>query len=693
MKKIMENFKNPESIYRSAPFWSLNDKLTPEEMCFQLDKMKEGGFGGGFMHSRIGLITPYLSEEWMKCIKATVKHAEKEGLKAYLYDEDRWPSGFAGGIVNRKKKNWAMCITLYKKGNEWKAEIGYGAKTEWFNGYPYVSLMKKEAVKDFINSTYEVYKKAIGRYIPEVVPAIFTDEPNYFHSRIIRKKEAVVLPWVENFEKIFRKKYGYDIMEKLEYLVEERKGFEKVRYDFYKLLTELFVENFSKQIYQWCEENKIALTGHYLSEDTVEGQIAVIGDAMAHYEYMQWPGVDHLGRNIRFPLTLKQCSSVANQLGKERVLSELYGCSGQNFTFYERKWIGDWHLTLGINFFCPHLYLYSLRGCRKRDYPPTISHHQPYWKFNHLIEDYFARLNYILTQGKFKANILVIHPIESGWTLFKSEKIKKLDKFLSSLTEKLLEEKFEYEFGSESLIEKYGKVEKGKFKIGNCEYEHIIIPFATTLRRKTVELLSEFKGNIFAYSKFPYLVEGENSTEIMKLKRKCIIYTSVENLIELLNRKVKKDVEIKGIPSKKVSSIYFHRREVENSEVLFFTNTSLKDEIEVKVKLNFKGKVGKLNPFDGTSEVLPVEEKKDGIEFYLEFPPVGSNLILIEKNKSVVKGRIRKLIKVKERKLDGWNIKINDENVLVLDFCKYRIKGMKNWSRKTQVIELQNILE
>ncbi|MBC7319146.1 hypothetical protein H5T89_00710 [bacterium] len=43
--------------------------------------------------------TPYLSEEWMNCIKRSVQTAKEIGMNAWLYDEDRWPSGFGGGLV------------------------------------------------------------------------------------------------------------------------------------------------------------------------------------------------------------------------------------------------------------------------------------------------------------------------------------------------------------------------------------------------------------------------------------------------------------------------------------------------------------------------------------------------------------------------------------------------------------------
>ncbi len=62
------------------------------------------GFGGFHMHSRIGMSTPYLKDEFMGLIKFCTQKAEQENMLAYLYDEDRWPSGSAGGYVTKTHK-------------------------------------------------------------------------------------------------------------------------------------------------------------------------------------------------------------------------------------------------------------------------------------------------------------------------------------------------------------------------------------------------------------------------------------------------------------------------------------------------------------------------------------------------------------------------------------------------------------
>ena len=95
----LQEFKSPSSEYRSVPFWSLNDSLDSGEIRRQLGLMKQAGQGGAFLHSRVGLLTPYLGDEWFDIMETGVKTCDSLGLQAWFYDEDKWPSGFAGGIV------------------------------------------------------------------------------------------------------------------------------------------------------------------------------------------------------------------------------------------------------------------------------------------------------------------------------------------------------------------------------------------------------------------------------------------------------------------------------------------------------------------------------------------------------------------------------------------------------------------
>ena len=96
-------FQNPTSEYRGTPFWAWNGKLSKEELLRQIHVFKKMGLGGFHMHVRTGMDTPYLNEEFMDFVKFCVDVAEKEEMLAWLYDEDRWPSGTAGGRVTAGK--------------------------------------------------------------------------------------------------------------------------------------------------------------------------------------------------------------------------------------------------------------------------------------------------------------------------------------------------------------------------------------------------------------------------------------------------------------------------------------------------------------------------------------------------------------------------------------------------------------
>tara|TARA_B110000003_G_scaffold150816_1_gene151642 strand:- start:48 stop:347 length:300 start_codon:yes stop_codon:yes gene_type:complete len=96
-EKLNNTFKTPDSIHRGAPFWSWNNRLDTDQLIRQIDCLKAMGMGGFHIHPRTGLDTEYLGDEFFDKVKACRDHAEANDMLVWLYDEDRWPSGSAGG--------------------------------------------------------------------------------------------------------------------------------------------------------------------------------------------------------------------------------------------------------------------------------------------------------------------------------------------------------------------------------------------------------------------------------------------------------------------------------------------------------------------------------------------------------------------------------------------------------------------
>ncbi|MBI3991455.1 MAG: hypothetical protein HY350_04815 [Candidatus Omnitrophica bacterium] len=708
-KELIEGFKNPGPEYRSAPFWSWNERIEPKEVCRQLGLMKTGGYGGGFMHSRIGLVTSYMGREWMTAIKAGVDYAGKNGILAYLYDEDRWPSGFAGGLATKKKKNQMQVLTASKdKKGKWVFHVETSSATVWFNNLPYLNTLKKDAVEDFIKSTYEVYRRETGDNFGKTVPAIFTDEPNYSCSWGAKERRGVSLvPYTDELPALFQKEYGYPIEPNYPSIFARVGNWQKVRCHYWRLLGKLFQINFGKQIYDWCEKYNIALTGHYLAEDNLISQISVIGAVMPLYEYMQIPGVDHLANNINNLLTLKQCSSVANQLGRKRVLSELFGCAGQNMTFLDRKWIGDWHFALGINLFCPHLWLYSMAGCRKRDYPPTLSYQQPWWQDNKPLEDYFGRVSYLFSQGKFAADILVLHPVESGFVSFEpgygfaseeQKEISSLNDSFVSLLEELLANHFEFDLGDETIIEKYGNVSGEKLSVKEMAYRVIVLPETITIRRSTLGLIMKFiqsGGKVVVWKTMPQFVDGEKDENALKeLAGKVKICDNLSGFLFELESCLSERIHIRD-GKIEAREVYLHRRAIsEKEEVIFLANTSKKEKKDVDLLLSKKGLLEELDVFRGDASPARVENDGVGIKKSLRIPPGGSRLFLLRhgQNPVLVEKIEQEDILVAECFTRDWKAKPLSLNSFTLDFCDFRI-GKGKWKGPEPVLKVQEELE
>ena len=136
-----ELFADPTSEYRGTPFWSWNCKMTPAILEKQIEYLKEMGFGGFHMHSRSGMDNAYLSEDFMGLVDACVNKAKREKMLAWLYDEDRWPSGAAGGLVT-KDPEYRARILYFAPADRVKLADKYRNKTR--TDVPFVFDLSEE---------------------------------------------------------------------------------------------------------------------------------------------------------------------------------------------------------------------------------------------------------------------------------------------------------------------------------------------------------------------------------------------------------------------------------------------------------------------------------------------------------------------------------------------------------------------
>ena len=588
-----ELFLNPTKEYRGAPFWAWNCALNKQTLKKQIGILKQMGFGGFHMHSRTGMATPYLSQDFFELVRFCADEAEAQDLLAWAYDEDRWPSGSAGGLVTREIKYrgkrlvmtpqalpdalpkeeavltgapwlfacYDICLdeedhlvdcrvvteSASLRGKRWYAYILTNEPNPWYNGQAYVDTLSKEAMDRFVELTYGGYKKAVGDRFGETIPAIFTDEPQFAMRTFLHhsgEEQTVEIPWTLGLEERYRERTGGNLKQTLPELFWEKRegGSFLTRYRFTDCVSELFCESFMDNCGTWCTENGLMMTGHMMLEPTLELQSWAIGDVMRAYRSFTLPGIDVLCERMEFT-TAKQAQSAVHQYGREGMVSVLYGVTNWDYDFRGHKFQGDWQAALGVTVRVPHLSWMSMEGEAKRDYPATFNYQAPWHGEYAMMEDHFARVATAMTRGTPVVKVAVVHPTETYW-LHTGPKDKtgdlcrNLDEKFQNVVKWLLFNHVDFDFISESLLPE--QCEEGAYplKVGKMQYEAVVVPGCETLRQTTVQRLAGFRdrgGKLIFMGRCPEYMDGKPSKGVRELfdKSVCIDYDRTQLLQEL----------------------------------------------------------------------------------------------------------------------------------------------------------------
>lgn len=748
MKKaesLETRFQSPGAAYRGKPFWAWNGLLNEDELRRQIRVMHRMGLGGFFMHSRVGLATPYLGKEWFDLTRACIDEAKQLGMEAWIYDEDRWPSGAAGGIVTRDPRYRQKRLRLEAGGKAaWdkdvlavfeavldgdratevrrlrKGQRGAKGKTllvfrrvlagnsDWYNGFTYLDTMSHDAVQAFVKVTHEAYRREIGDEFGKAVPGIFTDEPN--HGATLRDWSidqlgagGTEIPWTDALPKVFRERYGYDLIARLPEIFFDVDGrlTSPARQDYHDCKTHLFVDAFARQIGEWCDQNRMIHTGHVLEEPTTRSQTNMVGSSMRFYEHMQAPGIDILCDQSQELDTAKQCASVLNQTGRRWMLSELYGCTGWDFGFDGHKAVGDWQAALGVNLRCQHLSWYTMEGEAKRDYPASIFHHSPWWEEYRTVEDYFARVGVLMSEGAPVRELLVIHPVESGWARcrvgwYSAQDSRDIELRTAMVRNWLLDANIDFDWGDEEMLSRLARIRRGpggpRFVVGKASYAAVLAPPMVTIRSSTLLLLQRFieAGGtvIFAGDPAGY-VDGEanDAAEVVARQAVCAPLQEADVVAAAGAGRV---ISLKSAAGGEYGPALYQLRRKDGEHYLFLQNRDReRDSGELTLELPFAGSVEEWEPETGAMYAAEARKTRNGVTVRTSLGPCGHRLFVIGKRRRALSKRpVYQALKQRTLGSDAWEYQLTEPNVLVLDRAEYRTGGKGRWQAAREILKL-----
>ena len=366
-EKLRKEFADPPRAFRPAPLWVWNTRVTRADIDRMLGDFKAQGFGGAFVHPRPGLVTEYLSDDWFDLYKYSVEKGKELGLDIWIYDENSYPSGFAGGHVPAQMpesydQGQGLALTktalppadagkyflcLKKEGGTFRditADTGrykdvpgeyylyektYYGRSGWHGGYSYVDLLVEGVTEKFLDITMSGYEKTFGNELGPVIRGLFSDEPCIPSSGGVR--------WTPDLFEVFRKQWGYDLATSLPLLSEQTGDWKQVRHNYLETLTQMFVDRWAKPMSAYCDRLSLVLSqGEQMNDILVLEPTTTI---WLYYSYvMNDPRCMEIGSAFQRFVTTLEKAQAEYDLGSEHIIKDRGSVRGGKFVVGKRAY-------------------------------------------------------------------------------------------------------------------------------------------------------------------------------------------------------------------------------------------------------------------------------------------------------------------------------------------------------------------
>lgn len=381
----------------------------------------------------------------------------------------------------------------------------------------------REAVKTFIETTHERYRKASGGRFGDSIHGMFSDEVGLLGG----------IPWSGQLPKRFEEENGYSLLEALPAIHDSSvPDAYRIRYDLYRTVHELFVESYHKQVADWCRENRLSYATEVPSMRLGTQRYSdIIGGDTAHEKLgkpLEWIYDEYI-RNYRS--NAKAVSSLARQLGREYAMIESFHSVGWTMTLQDAKWMIDRLGSSGINLYNFHAFYYTIADITKHDAPPSQFLQNPYWKHYRKLADYVGRMGVMVTNTEADIQIAVLDPVAALWTKLgnpfqgfsyagesdrEKEECGRLRESWVSICKTLLFHQMDYDhLDGEMLAD--AVAEDGKIRMGRAAYSVVVLPPCHCMERGARERLVEFVkqgGCVIAAGQLPSVsIEAFESDE------------------------------------------------------------------------------------------------------------------------------------------------------------------------------------
>lgn len=677
------------SEFASHVIWGWEGPMSLETIRHDLDSIKTKGFRSVIFEAGYHLPYEYLSEGWFEGIRTGVLEAKARGLKVWIIDEGKYPSGFAGGKFTRERPDLRMkalvvvdTIHVQKAGILKEASVNpkaFSAVAVSRSGRPnrlveirdgkidfiaglddwdillvgsdyrtgqtravnnpsggkdtknsICDYLSPEAVRQFIDWTHEQYKKYIGDEFGKTVLGFRGDEPDFAYT-----------PWTPKMVEEFMERKGYDPTPYFASLLTRNLSVSERRFraDFWDVWSELFSKNFFKQQADWCEANGLAYITHLNNDHNMPVCVRAEGNFFRDLKVVQVPGVDAIWNQI-WPGTVndfpKFASSVSHVYGKPRAFSESFAAYYTSPSIPQAKYVADYQMVRGINFFEYMFWMAGSRGTTWMTDPAMRG-------FN----DYTNRATYIMTQGRPGARVAVYYPTSTLWLGDQS-----VVPDLVEISQLLLKHQRDFDWVDDDAFTDALRVGTGYFENKSGQtYDCLVIPSCDVISLGAWKQISEFVrggGRLLFWGRKPTGLAGRTflSPEPFPDTPDCFWEPSLSWTAEVeaampepefalvLPKKPMQPRKAQAGEPEPVDPTDFIRytRRVVGDAVFYFIFNEGETECEFKAQLDARGVVKEWDAIDGYVRDKAVEQEGAKTLIQMKLSPWESTIISVEKS-------------------------------------------------------------
>jgi len=590
-EQVREKFIQPPLFYAPHTFWFWDAPLDKSLTAAMAKEMAEKGLNPGYAHPRHSgaphkpypslPLDEWLSPLWFESFGNALEEAEHAGMTLGYCDEYWWPSGQAAGRVLKNNPELAA------QSLEWKRQevtgpdrldmpsskftvagqisktgkidagtlqiIGEGRIFTWeipagkwvvysYNTYYHpgvdggeVNYLDDRLMDTFIPIAHESYDKHFKDQMGNTIPGVFVDNEGDFGWQ---------MAWSDFLAKRYEEMKNRDIRLWLPLLTEEDEEglWAKARYDWFDVVSDVYSKQYLGRLSNWLEERNMYCISNLWEEDLML-QTRAVGDFMRAQRSVSMPGNDCLQMKSQQVHDFKETQSVC-EFEDKPFMSELMGVAGWEQTPIQMKMTLNSVTAFGVTHNVPH----GINLNRKLEtipYPADWFTENPYWQYMHLWTDFARRASFVNRQGRLVADVLLVSPLESVWTLsegyFNSidgnqwpEKVKNINEVYSVAMDTLTARRLDYLIADRYYMEK-AKINKSETRsvpqlhIADHAFSVIVLSPMTILSRSTSAKIVKFArmgGAVFLMGHLP-----EGSPELGALDQQII--NDMEELVQL----------------------------------------------------------------------------------------------------------------------------------------------------------------